>query len=198
MHYASSDSNPWAELLLSPPMLILIACVGVLLWVISRDFTPKTGKVKDNFDKKTAVPGELYSGGNTATSKLEQQFRDGLESAHCPLHPQGTMIITYPDENGRMHKYTPDLIMKKRKVIIEIDPEFTHAGKENDDFARGLRYQECGYGVIRVRMGKTLRALGKYDIVIPHQEFSPDLIPAIIAKSKIARPLPPKLRYGRY
>ena len=193
-----SDTNPWVDLMFSPMFLVTVVCAVALVAVIASDMSPKTPAVKDNFDKKTATPGELYSGGNTATSKLEMRFREALEASGCRLHPQGTMIVTYPDEYGRTHKYTPDLIAKNRKVIVEIDPEFTHAGKENDDFARGLRYQECGYGVVRVRLGKNLRPLGKYDVVAPREDFSDDLVPLIISRIKAARPLPPKHRYGRY
>lgn len=150
--------------------------IAAVAWCLSAAFNyhsaPKVRPGKTP-PLKTASPGSLYSDGNTATSKLEMSIRRDLERRGFRFYPQGTALITYPDEKGKKHRYTPDMICKNRKLIVEVDPLFTHEGKEDDDARRGRLYQQLGYGVVRIRMGKGMRALGKYDVVIPYQDYRP-------------------------
>ena len=122
---------------------------------------------------KTAEPGALYADGNTATSKLEMSIRRDLERSGFKFYPQGTALITFPDELGKKHRYTPDMILRTRKLIVEVDPKFTHEGKEDDDARRGRLYQQLGYGVVRIRMGRGMYALGRYDVVLDHEDYRP-------------------------
>lgn len=179
------------EFFLSPTPWI----VGLILWFVYVVRFQNRHTVVKVIDAKVpladAKPGALYTGGSEATSKLEMRVRGDLESLGFILYPQGTAIITLPDENGNKHRYTPDIIIKRPKVIVEVDPEFTHLGKEADDERRGRLYQQLGYGVVRYRLGKNLRRMGPYDVVRPYKDYNPRLDLPLL-KSSINRAKPTK------
>lgn len=162
-----------------------IWCVYVMLTHYSPDKV-REGKTPP---LRTAIPGTLYADGSAATSKLEQSIRQDLERSGFKFYPQGTALITYPDELGKKHRYTPDLICMNKKLIVEVDPLYTHAGKEADDARRGKLYQQLGYGVVRIRIGKGMYALGKYDVVLDHRDYRPKTdLKSITAAMRRARP----------
>lgn len=156
----------------NPAVWLIALAVWFLTWGL--DFYVPQKVKTGNFDKVTAKPGDLYSDGNDATSKVEQRVRADIEKMGFALYPGSTAVVTYPDERGKVHKYTPDIIVKSRKVIVEVDPLFTHGGpdKEKDDRRRGLSYQNLGYGVVRFRLGKDLNRLGKYDVVSDREDYN--------------------------
>lgn len=180
------------ELILSPALWF----IGLVAWAFT--FTTSHTNVARVIDKKVplaqAQPGQLYTGGSEATSKLEMRIRSDLKAAGFKLYPQGTALITYPDENGNKHRYTPDIIVKKPKVIVEVDPEFTHLGKEHDDERRGRLYQQLGYGVVRYRLGKNLRRMGPYDVVRPYKDYNKKMDLKLLT-SRIKRAKPDKNLY---
>lgn len=152
--------------------------IALAVWLVSFAFTihKPEAVIEQAFDKKNARPGQLYSDGNTATSKLERRVRADIEKMGFSLYPPSTALVTDEDERGRIHKYTPDIMVKSRKVIVEVDPEFTHAGieKEADDRRRGQCYEDLGYGVVRLRLGKGLNSWGKYSLHFDKEDWDPD------------------------
>lgn len=136
----------------------------------------------------TAPAGTLCVGGSEATSKLEQRIREDLQRSGLRLYPQGTALITHPDEYGKKHRYTPDIIVQGYDVIVEVDPEYTHLGKEADDARRGRMYQKAGFGVVRFRLGPHMRPLGKYDLVRARKDYVPrDDLPMLLALIRRAK-----------
>lgn len=175
--------------LTTPALWLLTAAGALLIWGLRH--TTARRVEKHSFNRKTAKPGQLYSDGNTASSKLEKRVRnDIIKMGHNP-YPGSTAIVTYPDERGKVHKYTPDIILKNRKVIIEVDPEFTHSGEDKleDDYRRGKCYQDLGYGVVRLRLGKGLNTIGKYDVHFDQEDWKPDAMGATLNRMiKKAKP----------
>lgn len=155
------------------PAIWAAAAVAWCIYVMVTHHAPDKVREGKAPPLRVAEPGSLYSDGSTATSKLEMSIRNDLERKGFKFYPQGTALFTFPDELGNKHKYTPDMICMTRKVIVEVDPLYTHAGKEADDARRSRLYQQLGYGVVRVRIGKGMYALGKYDVVLGHSDYRP-------------------------
>lgn len=136
-----------------------------------------------------APAGTLCVGGSEATSKIEKRIRDDLIRSGFRLYPQGTALITHPDEFGKKHRYTPDIIVKGYDVIVEVDPEYTHLGKEYDDDRRGRMYRKAGFAVVRFRLGPHMRPLGKYDLVRAHKDYNPRVdLPMLVSLIRRAKP----------
>lgn len=165
---------------LANPLTVAIIVSVVLVILLNR--SGSDAEVHSEFDKSTAQPGQLFADGNDATSKLEMGIRQALEDEGFALYPAATALVTYPDEKGKSHKYTPDIIVRKRKVIVEVDPQFTHEGKEDDDRRRGNCYQDLGYGVVRIRLGPKVGPLGKYDVSFRQTDFNPATMMPLVAK----------------
>lgn len=169
------------ELLLKPAFWTILLAVWIIVWYRERRCPP----VAKKFNPKTAKPGDLFADGSTATSKTENRVRGVIEAAGYRLYPASTRVYTPRDGAGKQHKYTPDILLKKPKMIVEVDPHFWHgdASKIAHDIDRNRMYAKLGYTIVRVRIGGT-KALSPNDVVFPQGDFYPvrdadDLLKAI-------------------
>lgn len=192
---AHSVGHPIADLLLSPPFWWIMAALFAAKMLHER-----TGvrPVAREFNKKRGPrPGDLFADGSTATSKLEKRIRETVEQAGYKLYPPSTRIYTHKDNEGKNHRYTPDIMLKKQKVIIEVDPKFWHGDprKIAHDIDRNRAYAKLGYTIVRVRIGGA-EALSRNDIVLEGPGFDPERNPSdrrrLLKGIRRARYLPAK------
>jgi hypothetical protein len=177
------------EIALTPAVWVVL-----LLWWAWRRFDTRFRTViLRKFDKATAMPGQLFSDGNPTTSKTELLVRTALSRYGFPLARQGTAVWTPPDHRGMPHKYTPDIVIPTQKLIVEVDPQYTHGGdaKIATDLLRNQQYARIGYRVVRLRMGGA-KALSENDVVIEASDYTDDVTPALARACRKARWLPPE------
>lgn len=158
------------DFLLQPALWWILFAVWVFVWFRERQAPP----VSKKFNPKTARPGDLFADGSLATSKTEKRVRSAIESAGYRLYPASTRVYTPRDADGKRHKYTPDILLKKPKMIVEVDPHFWHGDPDKiaHDIDRNKMYAKLGYTIVRVRIGGT-KALSPNDVVFPQGDFYP-------------------------
>lgn len=177
------------DFLLQPAIWI----IALLVWFAILYKDRQTPPVAAKFNKKTARPGDLFADGSSATSKTEKRVRAAIESAGYRLYPASTRVFTPNDADGKAHKYTPDIMLKKPKMIVEVDPHFWHGDPDKiaHDIDRNKMYAKLGYTIVRVRIGGT-KALSPNDVVFPQGDFYPvrdsDALLKAIRKAKYMPP----------
>lgn len=190
----ASTGDPLIDFLLSPPVWWVLLAVWTALLFRDRRTPPviRVGNKKTPLKKRRS--GALYDDGSGATSKVETKIRDSISRMGYRLYPPGTALVTKPDIDGKKHKYTPDIMVKRHKIIIEVDPNFTHsgAGRIAHDIDRNRAYAQLGYKILRIRMGGA-RSLSGNDLILDggvydHYEHKGKLARAI----RRARYFPPK------
>lgn len=166
-----STGNGLVDLLLTPALWWVLLAVWVISWLRFRSSPPVTAK---KLNTKTARPGDLFADGSTATSKTEQKVRGVIERAGYKLYPPSTRIWTPRDGDGKGHAYTPDIMLRKPKMIVEVDPHHWHGDPKKiaHDIDRNRMYARLGYRIVRVRIAGTL-ALSPNDMVVPEGDFDP-------------------------
>lgn len=178
------------ELLLWPGLWWFFLALWVVVWVRSRVTPPVTKE----FNRKTARSGDLFADGSSATSKTEMRVRWVIQKAGYRVYPQSTRLLTPPDHSGKRHKYTPDVMLWKPKMVVEVDPHFWHGDNDRiaHDLDRNRMYARLGYTVVRVRIAGT-EALSPNDVVITDSDF--DIAkhgPAVVKAIRKAKYLPPR------
>lgn len=163
----ASTGEPLLDFLLTPAFWWV--CLVVWVAFLFRDRkTPPVIQISDKkkISLKKRRPGALYSDGSAAGSKIENKIRESIERMGYRLYPHGTAIVTKPDVYGKKHKYTPDIMIKRHKIIVEVDPQYTHggAGKIAHDIDRNRAYSQLGYKIVRIRMGGA-RKLSDNDVL---------------------------------
>lgn len=163
--------NPLLDLLLWPGFWWIMLVLWIVVWARGLKNPPVTAR----FHKPTARTGDLFADGSSATSKTEQRVRWTIKKAGYRLYPGSTRIYTPPDHNGKRHKYTPDILFRKPKMIVEVDPFHYHSGEDRiaHDIDRNRMYARLGYTVVRVRIAGT-RALSPNDVVILESDYNID------------------------
>ncbi|ACL42000.1 hypothetical protein Achl_4049 (plasmid) [Pseudarthrobacter chlorophenolicus A6] len=103
--------------------------------------------------------------GNSESSKLEEKFRAALITAGISLHEERLGIqCGYDKARTRYPVLTPDFVVTDARVCIEVDPERTHEGREDQDRTRNALLADAGWKVVRARLGG-LEAIGEWDVV---------------------------------
>lgn len=178
------------DFLLNPAVWWIALGIWVFVWLRQRNAPSVAAK----FNRKTARPGDLFADGSTATSKTEQKVRDTIEKAGYRLYPPSTRVYTPKDGDGKNRKYTPDIMLKKPKMIVEVDPHFWHGDNDRiaHDIDRNRMYARLGYTIVRVRIAGTL-ALSPNDVVLGQGDFDPDRDGATLLKGiRRAKFYPPR------
>lgn len=178
-------------LLLQPALWWVLLAVWIVVWFRERSAPPVAAK----FDPRTARPGDLFADGSSATSNTEKRVRKVIEDAGYRLYPPSVRIYTPRDGDGKRHKYTPDILLRKPKMIVEVDPHFWHGdpSKIAHDIDRNRMYARLGYIIVRVRIAGT-QALSPNDVVISTSDF--DIVrdgPLLLSKIRKAKYLPPRV-----
>lgn len=184
-------STDLTDFLLQPALWWFLLAVWVVVWFRERSAPPVASK----FNPKTARPGDLFADGSSATSNTEKRVRKVIEDAGYRLYPPSVRIYTPRDGNGKRHKYTPDILLKKPKMIVEVDPHFWHGDPDKiaHDIDRNRMYARLGYTIVRVRIAGT-QALSPNDVVITTSDF--DIVrdgPLLLKRIRRAKYLPPRV-----
>ncbi|MFF1385725.1 DUF559 domain-containing protein [Arthrobacter sp. NPDC058288] len=106
-------------------------------------------------------------------------MRDKLVAAGFAVH-KGRSAIQCGHEPRRNNFpiLTPDILISKSKVCVEVDPAYTHASKEEDDRTRNQLLAAAGWQVVRLRMGG-LRAVGEHDVLAESESITNEAIEAL-------------------
>lgn len=177
------------ELLLNPAVPSILMGLWVLSWWSGRTHPP----LLPTMDRRNARPGDVSLGGSAATSKVEQRIRDHIERSGFRTYPQGTLLCAGRDSAGKKRFFTPDILMHRPRLVVEVDPEHTHGGADKiaEDIMRNRFYASLGLKVVRVRIGG-VEALSPNDVVITDRDFRADRHGAqLLAALGSARRLPP-------
>lgn len=175
---------------------LLHPAVPLSLWVVWAVWAfnqRKAPPVLPKIDRVRARPGDLAAGGSTATSKTELRVRKVLENAGYRTYPQGTLMCMGRDSAGKNRFFTPDILIRRPFVVVEVDPNHWHGAPEKvaEDIMRNRFYAARGLRIVRVRIDGT-QALSPNDVVIPHSDFDPDRDGTMVLRAVAgSRLLPP-------
>lgn len=124
--------------------------------------------------------GTVVQSRSTAVSKTEEQVRNRLVAAGLSVH-KGRSAIQCGFEPSRSNYplLTPDILISKTKVCVEVDSGFTHAGMEGRDTTRNALLADVGWQVVRLRLGG-LAPIGEHDVVVEAQVASLEAISALV------------------
>jgi len=158
------------EFLLQPA----VPATALGLWALYWWNSYKNPPLLPTMDRRNAKPGDLSRDGSTKTSHLEGRVRKVLEDAGFRTYPQGTLLCVGVDSAGRNRFFTPDILLRKPRAVVEVDPHHWHGSPEKiaEDIMRNRFYAALGFKVVRVRIAGT-KALSPNDVVIPESDFHP-------------------------
>lgn len=123
--------------------------------------------------------GTVVQSRNLTTSQMEQRVRDKLVAAGFNVHKGRSGIqCGHEPQRNNFPILTPDILISKTKVCVEVDPAHTHAGKEKDDSTRNQLLNGAGWQVVRLRLGG-LGSIGKYDVLAESESVTNEAIEAL-------------------
>lgn len=134
------------------------------------------------------TPGDVQQSKNTVTSVIEEKVRNALRDAGYKV-PKVKMAVLcrHPDPKYRVLSITPDIVLVKHKIAIEVDPCGTsegrpsHTGEEEKDRIRNGLLEGVDWRVIRLRLGaKEGTHIGNRDVVVESSGLTEDAHVALI------------------
>lgn len=133
-----------------------------------RRFESPRRQERRNSDKTPRYPvGTVVTSTNPVTSKTEQLVMESLLAAGFSLH-KGRSAIQCGLEplKGNYPVLTPDILVSKSKVCVEVDPAYHHDGQAmfERDRLRNQLLADVGWTVVRLRLGG-LAAIGEHDVL---------------------------------
>ncbi|MDQ0676555.1 hypothetical protein QFZ36_004181 [Pseudarthrobacter siccitolerans] len=162
----------------------VIARPGVEYMAVCRACRP-TARA-DFAERKAKSSGPYYQAGtviqsrNLSTSKTEQEVRDKLVAAGFRVHKGRSAIqCGHEPERNNFPVLTPDILISKTKVCVEVDPAYTHAGKEREDKRRNDLLAGVGWQVVRLRLGG-LGPIGEHDVLAQSEVVTKHVIEALV------------------
>ncbi|MHA7168358.1 DUF559 domain-containing protein [Arthrobacter bambusae] len=124
--------------------------------------------------------GAVVQSRNLTTSQTEQQVRDKLVAAGLAVHKGRSGIqCGHEAQRNNFPILTPDILISKTRVCVEVDPAHTHAGKENDDRTRNQLLDDVGWTVVRLRLGG-LESVGEHDVLAESDSVTNEAIDALV------------------
>lgn len=125
--------------------------------------------------------GTVIQSRNLATSIIEQQVRDKLVAARFTVHRGRSAIqCGHEPQRNNFPILTPDILISKTKVCVEVDPAHTHAGREGSDKLRNGLLAGAGWQVVRLRLGG-LAPIGEHDVVAESEKITSEVIEALVS-----------------
>lgn len=123
--------------------------------------------------------GTVIQSRNLTTSHTEQRVREKLVAAGFAVHKGRSAIqCGYEPQRNNFPILTPDILISKSKVCVEVDPAHTHLGKEKGDKTRNQLLADAGWQVVRLRIGG-LQAVGEHDVVAESESVTNEAIEAL-------------------
>lgn len=124
--------------------------------------------------------GTVVQSRNLSTSLTEQQVKDKLIAAGFVVHKGRSAIqCGHEPQRGNFPVLTPDILISKTKVCVEVDPAYTHAGKEEEDQIRNDLLGGVGWQVVRLRLGG-LGAIGEHDVLAQSETVTKEVLEALV------------------
>jgi hypothetical protein len=135
--------------------------------------------------------GTVIQSRNLTTSQMEQRVRDKLIAAGFAVHKGRSAIqCGHEPQRNNFPILTPDILISKSKVCVEVDPAHTHVGKEKDDRTRNQLLAAAGWQVVRLRIGG-LGPVGEHDVVAESESVTNEAVDALasaVADAVAGRP----------
>jgi hypothetical protein len=125
--------------------------------------------------------GTIVQSKNPVTSKVEQQVRERLVEAGFLVH-KGRSAIQCGHEPVRNNFpiLTPDILIRRTKVCVEVDTAYSHGDEEQQDRTRNVLLADVGWHVVRLRLGG-LDPIGEHDVVVEGAAVTVDAMTALVA-----------------
>lgn len=124
--------------------------------------------------------GTVIQSRNLSTSKTEKEVRDKLVTAGFSIHKGRSAIqCGHEPERNNFPVLTPDILISKTKVCVEVDPAYTHAGREEEDKRRNGLLAGVGWQVVRLRLGG-LGSVGEHDVLAQSEAVTKDVMEALV------------------
>lgn len=125
------------------------------------------------------VPGDVQQARSTVTSAIEEKVREAVRAGGYKVPKVKLAVLCHhPDPKFNVLSITPDIVLVKHKIAIEVDPLGdsrypTHTGAEGEDRARNELLEAVGWTVIRLRLGGTKGShIGSRDVVVEWSGFT--------------------------
>ena len=127
----------------------------------------------------SAVPSGAVLGGvtesrNDVTSNIEERVRQLVRDAGYKVPKQKMCVwVEHPNWMGRLLPLTPDIVLIKHRLAIEVDPlsrtdhhGYSHDGEREKDQKRNDLLTAAGWTVLRLRLGADeSAAIGDRDVL---------------------------------
>lgn len=126
--------------------------------------------------------GGVTQSRNTVTSKQEAQVLDELRRKGLVL-PRQKMAVwcRNPDVPERLAPITPDAVIIRNRIAVEVDPRFTHEHRSLQDEMRNRLLENAGWTTVRLRLGfeSANSAIGPHDVVCESQSPNQSAVAAL-------------------
>jgi hypothetical protein len=138
--------------------------------------------------------GAVVASQNPATSKIEQHVVQRMLEAGLTVRQGLAIQCGYDGLRNLFPVLTPDLIIDGTRVCVEVDPVYTHGGRELQDVMRNALLTDVGWTVVRLRLGGQ-KAVSRYDVIAEGDTITDDVMAALVAAvSDAVAGRPPTIR----
>lgn len=138
--------------------------------------------------------GAVVASQNPATSKIEHHVVQRLLEAGLPGRQGLAIQCGYDPLREMFPVLTPDLIIDGTTVCVEVDPVYTHGGRELQDVMRNALLTDVGWTVVRLRLGGQ-KAVSRYDVIAEGDTITDEVMAALVATvSDAVAGRPPTIR----
>lgn len=124
--------------------------------------------------------GTVIQSRNLSTSQTEQEVKDKLVAAGFAVHKGRSAIqCGHEPQRNNFPVLTPDILISKTKVCVEVDPAYTHTAEEQKDKTRNDLLAGVGWKVVRLRLGG-LGPIGEYDVLSESEKVTNEVMDALV------------------
>jgi hypothetical protein len=124
--------------------------------------------------------GAVVAFQNPTTSKIEQHVVQRLLEAGLPVRQGLAIQCGYDALRDLFPVLIPGLIIDGTTVCVEVDPVYTHGGRELQDVMRNAPLTDVGWTVVRLRLGRQ-KAVSRYDVIAEGDTITDDVMAALVA-----------------
>lgn len=124
--------------------------------------------------------GAVVASQNLATSKIEQRVKQRLLDAGLAVRQGLAIQCGYDGLRNLFPVLTPDFVIDGTTVCVEVDPVYTHGGRELQDVMRNALLTKVGWTVVRLRLGGQ-KAVSRYDVIAEGETITDEVITALVA-----------------
>jgi very-short-patch-repair endonuclease len=124
--------------------------------------------------------GAVVASQNPATSQIEQHVLQRLLEGGLAVRQGLAIQCGYDGLRNLFPVLTPDFVIDGTTVCVEVDPVYTHGGRELQDVMRNALLTQVGWTVVRLRLGGQ-KAVSRYDVIAEGEAITDEVITALVA-----------------